>query len=96
MYSYKLASTASFKSNFQELFLIILITPIADLLKAKGSVEPVGISPIAKSPAIVSILSASEKIEPTLDSGRVSPANLGRYCSLIAVATISFSPDFRA
>ena len=75
---------------------MMLITPIADLLSAKGSVDPVGISPIAKSPAIVSILSARENIEPTLDSGSLSPANFGRYCSLIAVATISFSPDFRA
>ena len=85
MYSNKLVSITSFKLNFQPVFLIIFIIPIADLLSAKGSVEPVGISPMAKSPTIVSILSAREKIEPTLDFGRASPANFGRYCSLIAV-----------
>ena len=87
---------ASSKLIFQQFSLIIFITPIADLLSLKGSAEPVGISSMAKRPAIVSSLSAREKIEPTLDLGSSSPANLGRYCSLIAVATISFSSEFSA
>ena len=74
----------SLSDRSQFLSFIIFITPIESLLSANGSCDPVGISPIANSPTIVSILSAIARIEPMVVSGSISPANLGRYCSKIA------------
>ena len=55
----------------------IVSIPMHCLLRANGSAEPVGCMPIAKNPAIVSILSIIESIAPSIVEGTVSPLNLG-------------------
>ena len=42
--------------------MIVLRSPIADRLKAKGSLEPVGFSLIIKNPVSVSSLSTIETV----------------------------------
>ncbi len=75
----------------QRLSLMMFIIPIAFLLRPKGSCEPVGIKSTAKSPTMVSSLSAIASIEPVVVEGSSPPAYLGMYCSSIAFETISGS-----
>ncbi len=74
----------------------ILIIPIAWRLSAYGSEVPLGMSPDMKQDDILSILSAMLRTEPYSDSGRSLSRPVGMYCSSIAFATSSVSPDSSA
>jgi len=75
------ASSETFTKSFNEIskfaFIIIFTIPKAVLLKANGSLEPVGIKPTPKQPTNVSILSEIPAIIPSIPLGNKSPWNLG-------------------
>ena len=52
--------------------------PMAARRSANGSDEPVGPCPMAKSPQMVSSLSAMATTLPTAEAGRPSPEKRGR------------------
>ena len=68
------------------------MTPLAARRSAYGSLLPLGILPALKSPINVSSLIASATTELKMVLGSALASPLGKYCSLIAVTTFSFSP----
>ena len=83
----------SLKLNSQCFSLIMRRIPMAFLRRAKGSWLPVGTSPMAKRPQIVSNLSAKDTMVPVVDSGRSAPLATGMYCSRMASDTTDSSPS---
>ena len=68
-------------------------TPIVWRRNAKGSWDPVGISPRLKEPVMVSNLSARLSKRPKVVCGNSSPAKRGKYCSKTASAVSGSSPS---
>ncbi len=67
--------------------------PSAARRRPNGSRVPEGFWPIAKMPAIVSSLSATETAMPVRVAGSASPAKRGKYCSRCASQTSGVSPS---